>query len=132
MYYYCLWVWAKIFGISEFGIRFLSVLFSSISVCLLYSFLKKHFNLVTAISAALLFSFHNFSYEYSHEARCYSLVVLLVLISTICFFNLIEKRTYLSIFYLGLVNFLIVYTHYIAGLVLVFQLIFLISLKEIY
>ncbi len=129
-YYYCLWVWAKMFGISEFNVRLLSVLFSSVSVCLLFHFLKKHYNILTGLFGALLFSFHGFSYEYSHEARCYSLVVLLVILSTICFFHALEKKTFLSVFWLGLVNFLVIYTHYIAGLILFFQLVLVLIYKR--
>jgi 4-amino-4-deoxy-L-arabinose transferase-like glycosyltransferase len=121
-YYYCLWIWLKITGISEFKARLLSVLFSSVSASLVFVLAKKYFNYITAISAALIFTFHNFSYEYSHEARCYSLVLMLVLISTIIYFKLIESPSYLNIFFLGLVNFLIIYSHYIAGLILLFQL----------
>jgi uncharacterized membrane protein len=131
-YYYCLWVWAKLFGISEFKIRLLSVLFNSTSACLLFHFAKKHIGLLAGICASVLFSLHGFSYEYSHEARCYSLVVMLVLLSSVCFFNFLQKRTYWPVFWLGLVNFLIIYTHYIAGLVLLSQLILiLINKKEL-
>src|SRR4051812_43267626 len=39
-YYYCLWIWTKVFGISEFSVRSLSVLFLSLSASFLFSFLK--------------------------------------------------------------------------------------------
>ena len=37
-YYYCLWVWHSIIPVSEFSSRFLSVLFVSFSIGLLYLF----------------------------------------------------------------------------------------------
>lgn len=122
-YYYCLWVWLKIVGISEFKARLLSVIFSSFSACLVYSFAKKYSNYTTAIAAALLYTFNNFSYEYTHETRAYSLVVMLVIISSILFFKLVESPGYKYAILLGLVNFLVIYTHYIAGMLLFFQFI---------
>jgi hypothetical protein len=123
-YYYSIWAWIKVLGLNEFNARLLSVVFAALSTSVLFLFLKKHFDFKIALSAALLLSFHNFFYEFSHEARCYTLVVLLSLISTYLFFKFIEKPNYKNIIALGLINFLIVYTHYIAGLVLFFQLVF--------
>ena len=89
-YYYCLWVWLKITGVSEVKARLLNVFLSAISACLIFTLVKKYFNYINGLSAALIFTLHNFSYEYTHEARCYSLVLLLALISTILFFKVLE------------------------------------------
>ena len=129
-YYYCLWVWVHLFGVTEFKVRLLSVIFSSLAAVMLFVLAKKHVNYFTGASAAILFSLHNFSYEYSHEARCYSLVVLLVLSSSYFFLNLIQNPNYKTAIFLGLFNFLIVYTHYIAGIVLLFQFVFVIFFSK--
>ena len=42
-YYYCLWIWEKIFGLSELGIRSFSVTFNSLTIVTLGFYLKKHF-----------------------------------------------------------------------------------------
>jgi uncharacterized membrane protein len=129
-YYYSLWVWLKIVGISEFKARLLSVLFSAASACLIFTISKKYFNYKTALGAALIFSMHNFVYAYSYEARCYSLVVLLVLISSSLFLKLLKQKNTSTIIFLGLANFLIVYTHYLAGMVLFFQLTLILLIKR--
>jgi uncharacterized membrane protein len=129
-YYYSLWVWLKIVGVSEFNARLLSVIFCALSACMLFVISKKYFNYKTALGAALIFSMHNFVYTYCYEARCYSLVVLLVLISTHLFLKLLQSNTIITAVLLGLVNFLIVYTHYIAGMVLFFQLLLILILKR--
>lgn len=121
-YYYCIWVWVKLFGVSEFKVRLLNVVFSALSACLVFSLLRNRFNTLAAFAASLIFTFHAFNYEYSHEARCYSLVVLLVLASSWFFLSFIEKNKITSLIFLGLFNFLIVYTHYIAGIILLFQI----------
>jgi hypothetical protein len=125
-YYYCLWVWTKIFGISEFAVRSLSVVLMSLSASLLFVLLKKNSNYLISLSASLLFTFNDYIFQYSQEARAYSLVVMLVILSSIIFFNLINKYNVWNILLLGLINFLIIYTHYIAGLVLLFQLLFIV------
>ncbi len=129
-YYYSLWVWLKLVGISEFKARLLSVIFSTVSACLLFSITKKYFNYKTALGAALIFSFHNFINAYSSEARAYSLVVLLVLISSLVFFKFLQSGKTTTAILLGLVNFLIIYTHYIAGMVILFQVLILVFLKR--
>lgn len=120
-YYYCLSVWIKLFNDSEFYSRLLSVLFSSFSAGVLFIFTNKYFNKTTAIVSSFLFLASNMLYYYSHEVRAYSLVVLIALISSYLFFEIKEKPSLKYIILLGLINFLLIYTHYISGLVLVFQ-----------
>lgn len=129
-YYYTLWVWLKLVGISEFKARLLNVIFSAASACIVFILAKKYFNYKTALGAALIFSLHNFIYLYSHEARCYSEVVLLVLTSSYLFLEFLQSEKKSTALLLGLINFLIIYTHYIAGMVLFFQLCFILILKR--
>ncbi len=120
-YYYCLSVWIKLFNDSEFTVRFLSVLFSSFAGGVLFLFTNKYFNKYTALITSLLFLSSNLLFYYSHEARAYSLVLFLALLSSLLYFNLREKPVIQTIIALGIINFLLIYTHYISGLVLFFQ-----------
>lgn len=120
-YYYCLSVWIKLFNDSEYCVRLLSVLFSSVSAGILFLFANKHFNKITAIIVSLLYISSNILFFYSHEARAYSLVILLTLLSSYAFFNFKEKLNVINLIGLGLVNFLLIYTHYIAAIVIFFQ-----------
>lgn len=122
-YYYCLSVWIKLFNDSEFCVRLLSVIFSSLSAGVVFLLANKFFNKITAIIASFFYLSSNFLYFYSHEARAYSLIALLVLVSSYLFLNFRENNTLKYIIFLGIINFLIVYTHYIAGLVLVFEVL---------
>jgi len=121
-YYYCLSVWIKLFDDTEFFARLLSVLFISFSGGLLFVFANNFFNKSTAFISSLLYLSSNILFFYSHEARAYSLVVLLSLISTFFYFDLKNSVKIKNVLLLGLFNFLLIYTHYIAGLVIVFQL----------
>lgn len=129
-YYYCLRVWILLFSDSEFNIRLLSAIFSSLAGGVLFVFCNKHFNKYTAIGASFLYLSSNMLFFHAHEARAYSLVLLLVLLSSFVFLDLKDKPNYRNMILLGLLNFLIIYTHYIAGLVLFFQFIFSLILFE--
>lgn len=120
-YYYCLSIWVKIFNDSEFCARLLSVIFSSLAGGITFLFANKFFNKTTAILSSLLFISSNFLFYYSHEARAYSLVLVLVLLSSYLFLNFTLKSKWINVFLLGFINFLIVYTHYIPAIVILFQ-----------
>ena len=122
-YYYCLSVWVKLFNDSEFCVRLLSVIFSSLSAGVLFLLANKFFNKIAAIIASFLYLSNNFLYFYSHEARAYALIGLLVLVSSYLFLSFREKNSWKQICILGLINFLIAYTHYIAGIVIAFELL---------
>lgn len=122
-YYYCLSVWIKVFNDSEYCVRLLSVIFSSVSAGILFLFANKHFNKITAIIVSVLYLSSNILFFYSHEARAYSLVVLFTLLSSHIFLAIKEKTSIRNVILLGLINFLLIYTHYIAGIVLFFQFI---------
>lgn len=120
-YYYCLKVWITLFGDSEFNVRLLSVLFSSLAGGVLFLFCNRFFNKTTAFIASFLYLSSNMLFFYSHEARSYSLSVLLCLIASWIFFKIKEKPGYKNALLLGFINFLIIYTHYITGLALLIQ-----------
>lgn len=120
-YYYALWVWHQIFPINEFNSRFLSAIFMSAAFGLFFNFLVKYFNTKVALVTLVFLSLSNFMTFYAQETRAYALVVLLAVISTIQFFKYLEKTTILNLLLFSLIDFLLIYTHYIAGLILLAQ-----------
>jgi len=120
-YYYCLWVWTHLFGISEWAVRSLSVLFSALAAVVLYATVSRFANPIAAIHASVFYLASNVIYYYSHEARAYALTVLLALCSVNVFLRALEKPGWGMFLLLGLLNFLLVYTHYIPGLVWVLE-----------
>jgi hypothetical protein len=120
-YYYFLWIWRNLFGISEFAIRFSSVIFSALAAGMIYVFSIKHFNKTTALIALIIYTSSNEIFFYAHEARCYSMLFFLTLCSSYFYFNLLNKKSISSIIWLGIINFLLIYTHYLTGLILAFQ-----------
>ncbi len=120
-YYYCLWIWHSIIPISEFTSRFLSVLFVAFAIGLFYLFARKHFDNKTAVASTVLLTLSNFILFYSQETRAYSLVLLLAVISTGQFFKYLKDPKLFNLILLSFVNFLIIYTHYLAGLIVFVQ-----------
>ena len=57
-------IWQKIFGISVFSVRFLSVLFSSFSAVAIFYFARKYIDIKTAIFAVIIFTLSKIQFFY--------------------------------------------------------------------
>jgi 4-amino-4-deoxy-L-arabinose transferase-like glycosyltransferase len=80
-YYLLLNLWVKAFGKGEFEVRLLSAIFGILSILSLYFIVKDLFGNLLALISALILSLSPFHVYYSQEARMYSLVTFLVLLS---------------------------------------------------
>lgn len=123
-YYLLLNPWLTIFGISDFSARLLSVLFSVLTVLLLFIFTKHFFKSNTlALTAATLAAIEPFFIAYSQQARNYSLTFFLTLLASYCLLRALEgderKEFALKwyIFY-GILVLLGLYSHFLAASVL--------------
>ncbi|NIJ52690.1 glycosyltransferase family 39 protein [Dyadobacter arcticus] len=91
-YYVVLWLWMKIFGLSDFSARFPSVLASTLLVGLLFIFVKRHFKSTNlALLSAFLAAIEPFFVAYSHMARNYSMSFFLTLLATHVFLIIYER-----------------------------------------
>jgi len=124
-YHYVLWVWSKMFGITEIALRSMSAFFNSLTAILIFIISRKISTQLYAIAATVIFSFHPYLFYYAQEARCYSLLIFLITSNLILVHSLVKKPSLLKTFFLGVLNFLIFYTHYISGLILFCQFIYL-------
>jgi uncharacterized membrane protein len=80
-YYFLLHGWIHL-GDSESAVRSLSVLFGVLTIPAIYLLGKSLFDRETGLIAAALLSVHSFHIHWSQEARAYSLVVLLLVLTT--------------------------------------------------
>ena len=91
-YYAVLWLWLKVFGLSDFSARFPSVLFSTLLVGLVYVFVRRHFRSESlAVLSAFLAAIEPFFVAYSHMARNYSMSFFLTLLASHLFLLMTEK-----------------------------------------
>ena len=105
--------WIKCFGISPFSVRFLPLLFSSLTVYFIYQTGIRFFNQRIALVASLIFTFSSYTTLFAHETRAYSLLALLSTISMYAFFNIIKNnRRQLYFVILIAANILLSYTHF--------------------
>ncbi len=108
-------------GLSESWLRLPSALFGTASIPLLYVVARKLVSDKAALAAAALLAFSPAHVYYSHEARSYTLTILLVLLSTYFFVGAVEdgrRRNWVLWTVFGMAAF---YSHDFAALVLVAQ-----------
>lgn len=118
--------WAGIFGISEISLRFPSLIFNLISVCIIYLIGKKLFSVKAGLIASLIMCISPASIYYSQEARLYALFLMLTLLSFYFYLRLLEKISILNIFFYVLFTEMMIYTHIFSALTVFAQSIFFI------
>ncbi len=84
LYYFLLHYWLR-FGGSEFFVRALSVLFAVASIPAIYLLGRRLFGARVGLTAAALLAVNAYHVQYSQDARSYSLMVLLCLLSSLYF-----------------------------------------------
>lgn len=131
LHFFLLHYWIRLFGISAFSVRFLSLLFSSLTSTMLFKIGNKFFDLKTGVTAALIFTFSTMHIYFSHEARVYPLFALLTSLSLLFYLQIIahpdEKRGYA---FLLLSNILLIYSHYFGFFVVFVELVGILFIKN--
>jgi len=124
-YYYLLHFWTLAFGISEVALRFLSLSFGVLTVPLIYAVGRRFLGYASGLLAAALIAVSPLFLWYSQEARMYTLVTFLCLLSTYLLLRIMEGRGRRVLLWTAYVlsNVVAVYTHFYAFFVLAFQVI---------
>ncbi len=131
LYYIMLHFWIRLFGDSETATRSLSAIFSILSIFLVYKVGKLLSGKETGLLSAVIFSLSAFHIMQSQEARMYSLIALLALIS-MYFFILIaikkesSRRNYIFYF---LASVLLIYSHVYGIFIIMAQNIYVIAVR---
>lgn len=114
--------WIKLFGISAFAVRSLSVLVSLVSLIYLYKFGRKFWSKEFAVLLVGLFIFSRFNHLIAMEARMYGLLTLFFILILYDFYRLIfeDKPVYIR---LGIWNALLLYSHYLGGVIVFMEII---------
>ncbi|MEK6614574.1 MAG: glycosyltransferase family 39 protein [Bacteroidota bacterium] len=112
-----LFVWTKVFGLSEAAIRLPFVVAGIVSVALAFLIAKKWFGFATACFSSLTLAILDFPILYSQLARPYSFGLFFSLLATWCWTNLLfgsGKRIFLKATLYGTATALCMLTHYFA------------------
>jgi mannosyltransferase len=126
--YYCVaWVWARVFGNGEAGLRSLSALAGTLTVPVAYGAARKLISERAGLVAAALTASNPFLIWYSQEARSYSLLVLLTATALLAFAYARADPTARTLLAWVLASALALATHYYALLAIVPQAIWLLA-----
>jgi uncharacterized membrane protein len=124
LYFTLLHFWVVFAGDSEIAVRALSVLFSLSALFAMYRVGTVMFNRETGMISTLLLAISVFHLRYAQEARSYSLMVFLTLLSMYYLFKLLESQDMkASIGYIAS-SILLLFTHHHAMFVLLAQNMF--------
>lgn len=125
-YYFVLHYWMGIWGDSESAVRTLSALFGIASILIFYKIGILIFNELTALIASSFAALSIFYIEYSQEARMYSLLLLLSLLSYYFYLRVLKdgRSVYYDSIILLWLNILLAYTHVYGLFVLLTQAVF--------
>ena len=113
LYFFFSRQWTHLFGLSELSGRLFALLFSVASIPILYAFGKKLFTKEVALLSSLFMALSPLQVEFGQEARPYSLIMFLALVSMVFFWRFIndpKNKTTLAIIFI--VNLIGIYTHY--------------------
>jgi mannosyltransferase len=125
LYYGVAWVWARIFGYGEAGLRSLSAVCGVLVVPVSYVLACKLFNRRAGLIAAALTACNPLLIWYSQEARAYELVVLLAGLSLVAFAYAKDEPAPGAVAAWTVASALAIATEYYAALVIVPQALWL-------
>lgn len=124
LYYLLLSFWITLVGRSEFSVRFFSLFWGVLLVPLIYQVGRRWLERRVALWAALLVGLSPYLVWYSQEAKMYSLLAFLSLLSVHLYLLALERsRWYLWLGYL-LTTGLSMYIHILAVLLVPFEALF--------
>ncbi len=130
LYYTMLYFWVQLFGYSEFSVRFLSVIFGVLSVYVIYKLGELVFDANIGLLSAFILAISSYHIRYSQEARSYSLLILLVLLSSYYLIKVLEnkERKYIIGYIISSIG--MIYAHGYGIFYLIFQNIYYLVFKR--
>jgi mannosyltransferase len=119
LYYVLAWLWERVFGHGEAGLRSLSAVIGTATVPVAWRAARELFTPAAGLIAAALVAVNPFFVWYSQEARSYTLLVLMAALSLLLLGRALRERTLRSYALWALVAALALCTHYFAAFLLV-------------
>jgi 4-amino-4-deoxy-L-arabinose transferase-like glycosyltransferase len=115
LYYILAWLWAKLFGTSEAGLRSLSALIGTGTIPLAYALGRRISGHIAGLVAAALCAFNPLLVWYSQEARSYALLVLMSGLTLLALLAALERPTQRRLALWAAAGCAALATHYFAG-----------------
>ena len=115
LYFVLGWIWARVFGTGEAGLRSLSVLAGTAIIPLAYLCGRELVSRRAGLVAAALATLSPFMVWYSQEAREYMLLAALTAASFLYFARALHNPSRANVFWWAMCSALAVLTHFFAG-----------------
>ena len=128
LHYILLAIWIDVFGDSELSVRSLSALFGLLSVWLIYRLGAEIGGKDVGIVAAFILALSSFHVHYAQEARTYTLLVCLSILSFLYLRRWLAENQHRDLFVYVVVSVLSVYGHFFGAINLVAQNAFIVLL----
>jgi mannosyltransferase len=121
LYYFGMHYWIKAFGDSATSLRFPSLIFSVLTIIFVFILAKDLFDDKVGLFSALFVSLSGYSIYYAQEAKMYSLLWFLGVISFILFNRFTKEGKNTHLFLYLLFTLISVYTMYIGFIFVIIQ-----------
>lgn len=132
LYFVALHYWEVLFGTSEVAIRSFSLLFFALSIPAMFFLADVAYGRRAAYFTALITSFSPFLNWYGSEARMYSLLLFVAILSHLFFVMLWKRPTRLAWAGYSVATFLGIFTHFFFYFVLAVQAVTYLSRKDLF
>ena len=120
-YFVLLHGWIKVFGLSAFALRSLSLVFGVLTIIPLFQLSKRVLTKEIGVVVVLFYIFSSFNHYHAMEVRMYSLMVLLVVLAINDLQRIVFEKENRWI-YLAIWNAALLYTHYLSALIIIIEL----------
>jgi mannosyltransferase len=127
VYYVLAWLWSRLFGTSEAGLRSLSALCGTLTIPVLHALGRRIASHRVGLIAALLAAANPLLFWYGQEARAYALLVLLSALTLLLLLRARESPTPGRLAAWGALAALALATHYFAAVLVVPEAVWLLA-----
>lgn len=124
-YYLLALFWTGLFGLSEFALRLPSVIFGMLAIYLTFFLGKLFFQERIGLLAAFIMAINHQHIFYAQEARNYTLIIFLTILSSYLFYAALKKNSTKEWCLYGCSAIILLYTHYLTVLILFFHYAYL-------
>lgn len=121
LYYILMNLWVRIFGNSEFFLRFPSLIFSVLSIIFIFYLAKGLFDERIGLFSALFLSISPYSIYYAQEAKMYSMLWSLAILSFLFFHRFMTNNKIGSLLLYVVFTTISIYTMYIGFIFILIQ-----------
>lgn len=119
LYYVLLWLWSRVLGTGEVGLRSFSAICGTLTIPLMWTIGRRLASERVGLVAALLTAVNPLLFWYSQEARSYSLLLLLSALTLLALVRALEAPSVGRVLGWGAACALALASHYYAAVVIV-------------